>query len=285
MTQKRKKRNHANSPQAKLLITLAVLLVAVTAGLLSRNKQQESAAAAAQVSPSADETHSAGETFPIEEMLPIGEMPPTEVTPSQKAQQTDGILEVHFLDVGQGDSILIRCGREAMLIDAGTGESARDVTEYIDALGISSIKYVIATHPHEDHIGGMAECIRTFNIDTFIMPDIEHTTQTYEGMLDALIDRNVKVIKPLTGGQFNLGDASFTVLGPTSDYDGNLNNMSVGIKLTYGNTSFVMCGDAEEEAEAAMCQNGIDLSADVLKLGHHGSSTSSCEALDRKSVV
>ena len=195
---------------------------------------------------------------------------------------SDGYLRVHFIDVGQGDSILIQAGEHAMLVDAGTNESGGTVTDYLHSLNLTKLDYLIGTHPHEDHIGGLDDVILSFAIGTVIMPDVSHTTRTYEDVLDALLEKDLTVSSPQPGEVFSLGDASFTILSPSAEIAaeaqeaGDLNNLSVGIRLVYGSTAFVLCGDAESVSEEAMVQSGLPLKADVLKAGHHGSSTSTC---------
>ena len=197
---------------------------------------------------------------------------------------TEGYLRVHFIDVGQGDSILIQAGEQAMLVDAGTNESGSVVTEYLRSLNITKLDYLIGTHPHEDHIGGLDDVIHSFEIGTVIMPDVSHTTQTYEDVLDALLEKNLTVTAPHPGDSYSIGDASFTVLSPSAEIaeqaaeNDDLNNLSVGIRLVYGSNAFVLCGDAESDSEEAMVESGLDLKADVLKAGHHGSSTSTSDA-------
>ena len=195
---------------------------------------------------------------------------------------SDGYLRVHFIYVGQGDSILIQAGEHAMLVDAGTNESGGTVTDYLHSLNLTKLDYLIGTHPHEDHIGGLDDVILSFDIGTVIMPDVSHTTRTYEDVLDALLEKNLTVSSPQPGEAFSLGDASFNILSPSAEIAaeaqeaGDLNNLSVGIRLVYGSTAFVLCGDAESVSEEAMVQSGLPLKADVLKAGHHGSSTSTC---------
>ena len=197
---------------------------------------------------------------------------------------SDGYLRVHFIDVGQGDSILIQAGDRAMLVDAGTNESGSIVTGYLCSLNITKLDYLIGTHPHEDHIGGLDDVIRSFEIGTVIMPDVSHTTQTWEDVLDALLEKDLTVTVPHPGDVYSIGDASFTILSPTEDIagqaaeSGDLNNLSVGIRLVYGSSAFVLCGDAESDSEEAMVESGLPLKADVLKAGHHGSSTSTSDA-------
>lgn len=191
-------------------------------------------------------------------------------------------LKVHFIDVGQGDSILIQSGAHDMLVDAGENDKGDTVVTYLHSQGIDKLDYVIGTHPHSDHIGGLDDVIHNFTIDTLIMPAVEHTTKTYEDVLNAASGQGLKINKPEVGKTYQIGDASFQIIAPNGNYGDDLNNWSVGIKLTNGNNSFVMCGDAEGQAEAAMCTNSIDLSADILKLGHHGSNTSTSNAFLNK---
>lgn len=186
-------------------------------------------------------------------------------------------LSVHFIDVGQGDSALIGQSGHYMLIDAGERDQADTVISYLKNQGVKKLDYVIGTHPHSDHIGGMAEVIEEFDIGTVILPGKEHTTKTYERLLSAIEAKNLKITVPKVGDQFTIGDSSFQILSPGRDYEEDLNNWSVSIRLVYQDTSFVLCGDAEKAAEADLCSRGLTLKADVLKLSHHGSSTSSSQ--------
>lgn len=181
-----------------------------------------------------------------------------------------------MIDVGQGDSILIQSNNQNMLIDAGTNASENKIVSYLKQNNVDRLDYVIATHPHEDHIGGLDYVVKTFEIGEIIMPEKLHTTQTFENLLDAIESKKLQITKPVKGQSYKIGSGSFTILGPIKDYD-NLNDVSVGIKLINGNNSFVMCGDAEEQAELDIKNNNSNLKANVLKLGHHGSSTSTNE--------
>lgn len=191
-------------------------------------------------------------------------------------------LAVHFIDVGQGDSILAESNGHYMLIDAGENDQAGTVISYLKAQGVTKLDYVIGTHPHSDHIGGLDKVIDTFPVDKVILPPVEHTTKTFEDVLDSIASRGLKITKPTPGDSYDLGDASFTILSPVKDYGSDLNNWSVGVRLTYGDNSFVMCGDAENQAEEDIIKNGAVLKADVLKAGHHGSSTSTSDAFLKK---
>lgn len=190
-------------------------------------------------------------------------------------------LQVHFIDVGQADSILVQCGKYNMLIDAGKNEDGRFVVNYLKQKGVKRLDYVICTHPHEDHIGGMDNVINEFRINTLIMPKVSHATRSFQDVVNAIYKNNLTIIRPVAGISYKLGHAEFTIIAPNRDYGENLNNWSVGIKLSYGSNHFILCGDAEEESEQDICSNGIDIRADVLKLNHHGSFTgTTTELLD-----
>jgi competence protein ComEC len=201
---------------------------------------------------------------------------------SEVASQTQHQLLVHFIDVGQADSILIQNGDHAMLIDAGNNDDADLVTQYLQKQGVKKIEYLIGTHPHEDHIGGMDGVINAFPIAQVILPHVTHTTKTFSDMVTAMKNKGYQATKPVVGDRYSLGDASFVILAPTApEYEG-LNNYSVVIKLSYGNTSFLFAGDAEKESEEEMIATGLDLSANLLKLGHHGSRSSTSAAFLQK---
>jgi competence protein ComEC len=183
-------------------------------------------------------------------------------------------MEVHFIDVGQGDSILIESSEQYMLIDAGNNDDGDMLIEYLQKEGVQKLDYLISTHPHEDHIGGMDDIINNFQVDTIFMPDVEHTTKSFEDVLMAISNQNQQITIPKVGEQYRLGNAGFIIIAPNrADYGEELNNYSIGIKLIHGENSFVMCGDAEELAENDILENGIDISADVYKVSHHGSNT------------
>lgn len=203
---------------------------------------------------------------------------------SGSSSGSDSGLRVHFIDVGQGDSILAESGGHFLLIDAGENDQGSTVVSYLKQAGVKKLDYIIGTHPHSDHIGGLDDVIRAFDVEKVILPPIEHTTKTFEDVLDAISDKGLKITKPVPGTSYNLGDTSFTVIAPVKgkDYGTDLNNWSVGIRLTYGDNAFVLCGDAESAAEQDIVDSGAVLSADVLKAGHHGSSTSTSAAFLKK---
>ena len=183
-------------------------------------------------------------------------------------------LLIDFIDVGQADSILIRNQDEVMLIDAGTNEAGETVVNYLEKLGITKINYLIGTHPHEDHIGGLDDVINNFDIEQIYMPKIETTTKTFEDVLEAIENKNLTVIAPNKGDKIELGQAVGKFMTePILDKD-NLNLSSLVLRLEFGNTSYLFMGDAEEENEKTINWPKTD----VLKVGHHGSNTSSGES-------
>jgi len=231
--------------------------------------QPGSASPLPSTTPSPSETP-AGSSFGTEEDIPPGTPPGSAPSPSASGDR----LEVHFMDVGQADAILIKQGTSAMLVDAGNNADAEFVVQYIKAQGVTKLDYVIGTHPHEDHIGGLDAVIRAFQIERIIMPKAVATTKTYEDVLAVIQQKGFKITAPVPGTKFAFGSASFTVLAPNSaDYE-SLNNHSVVIRLVYGKTSFLLTGDAENISEKEMLDKAFTLKSDVLKVSHHGSDTS-----------
>lgn len=192
----------------------------------------------------------------------------------------DGEMFVDFVDVGQGDCTLIRSADAVILVDAGEAGTADTVVSYLKEKGIKNIDCCIATHPHSDHIGALYRIFEEFSVDTVLLPDIPDelipTTSTYEKFLDGL--ENVKNIIPAgAGDNFDFGSLNLDILGPVKEYD-DLNQMSLVSKVSFGNTSVMLTGDAETPAETDMLKKrNVDYSADILKVGHHGSKTSTSE--------
>ncbi len=185
-------------------------------------------------------------------------------------------LEVHFIDVGQGDATLIKCGESVMLIDAGENDKGTLVQNYIKKQGVKTLDYLILTHPDSDHIGGADVIITKYDIDKIIMPNYSKDTATYRDVIKAMDYKRYKATDPVVGDTYKLGDAEFTIIAPNKKYDDS-NNYSVGILLKHGDKKFIFTGDAEEKAEADIVKNKIAISADVLHVGHHGSKTASSE--------
>lgn len=200
-----------------------------------------------------------------------------ETSSSVKADEIG--LTVSFIDVGQGDCILAVCGGEALLIDAGDNGTEQDVINYIRKSGISRLDYVVVTHQHADHIGGMAEVLNEFEADIIIMPRLSEqltpTNSTYSSFLKAAEKSSAKKLYAKVGMTYNLGEAVFTVIAPVKPDAEDLNDMSVVIRLDYGENSFLFTGDASQTEENDILASGADIDCDVLKVGHHGSSTSS----------
>lgn len=198
---------------------------------------------------------------------------------SQNEQKVnvEGQLEVHFLDVGQGDSTLIKSGEHAMLIDAGENEKGEDVKEYLKSQHVEKLDYIIGTHPDSDHIGGMDVAIDTFDSEKIFMPDLEKDTKTYQEVIDSAKEKSEEIVEPEVGETYELGDAEFTIVSPIGDDYSNSNNYSIGILLEHGENKFLFVGDAEEESEEEMLEHHVDVDADVYKVSHHGSSTGTSE--------
>lgn len=192
----------------------------------------------------------------------------------------DGQLAVHFIDVGQGDAELIVAPTgEAMLIDAGPGSAEASLLEYLKNAGITKLEYAVFTHPHEDHIGGADGVVNSIDIKTVVMPDAQSTTVTYEKLLNAIDSRGCAITVPSPGDKYKLGDAVITVLAPNSKSYDSLNNYSIVLRLDWGESSFLFTGDAETPSENEMLKAFPSLlDCDVLKAGHHGSSTASSQA-------
>ena len=191
--------------------------------------------------------------------------------------QTEGNLEnliVYFIDVGQADSILIKNQDDTLLIDAGNNEDGQDVVNFIKGKGITKLNYVIGTHPHEDHIGGLDDVINSdLKIENLWMPKIQTNTKTFEDVLDAVKNKGLKVTASNKGDSFEIGRAKCEVMTDSILNKDNLNLSSIVIRLEFENNSFLFMGDAETANEKTRTW----MKTDVLKVGHHGSNTSSSE--------
>lgn len=198
---------------------------------------------------------------------------------------TEYSMCVHFLDVGKADCIYIKCENKNILIDAADKDVSSSVVEYLCRQNINKLDLVVVTHPHRDHIGQMEDVVNNFKIDNFIMSEIPleiiPTSMTYKKMLESIKNKNLKIKLVHSGEKFTLGNLKIDILGPYKQYD-NLNNNSVVMRLEYGNESFIFTGDAEKEAENDIIKNGFNLNASVLKVGHHGSNTSTTKSFLEK---
>ena len=192
-----------------------------------------------------------------------------------RAWQTSRIgFAVHFVDVGQGDGAIVVCDGKTLVIDGGTAENGAKMVEYLqNTLHVSKVDFVIGTHPHADHIGGLPDVIRACKVKKLYSPVDEFEAKTFETMKRAADDKKLKITVPQAGQSFSLGRAKVEFLAPLGIYD-NVNDLSLVVRITYGQTAFLFTGDAERPSEYDMTDGGEDLSATVLKVGHHGSNTS-----------
>ena len=242
--------------KTKIIGSLIAVIIVVLAGLLGINNEQ--------ISKLANEI-GLGNLINSESTEAINQ---NNITP------VNGELQVYYIDVGQADSILIINKEDAMLIDAGNNEDGEDVVNFIKDKGITKLDYVVGTHPHEDHIGGLDDVINSnIEIENVLMPKIETTTKTFEDVVNAISNKGLTVKAPNKGDTFTLGDSNLEVMTDSILDEDNLNLSSITLRLQYGNNSFLFMGDSEEENEKTITWPKTD----VLKVGHHGSSTSSSE--------
>lgn len=183
-------------------------------------------------------------------------------------------LKIYYLDVGQADSTLLINNGKTMLIDTGNYDDSKFVIGYLNNLGIKKIDYLIGTHPHEDHIGSMASIIKNFDIDKIYMPDVVTTTSFFENVLIEVKNKGYFIETPKEGDSFNLGEAVVGVLYLDNDED-NFNDDSIILRVRFGSNKFLFMGDASSKVEERILNK--NLSADILKVGHHGSSTSTSD--------
>lgn len=177
-------------------------------------------------------------------------------------------LKIYFVDVGQADCILISYNGLYTLIDAGNNADGKKLVTYFQSLGIKEFQYIIGTHAHEDHIGGLDDIIKSFSINHFFMPDVITTTKTFEDVLDALEEKQIAFETPSINSTFTMGNTKFLVLWVSQDKD-NLNDTSIVLKMIYKNTTYLFTGDASSTVEKKILSQ--DLESDLLKVGHHGS--------------
>ncbi|MGB9941246.1 MBL fold metallo-hydrolase [Methanosarcina sp.] len=206
-----------------------------------------------------------------------------QTAPTINAQDTVTLsgqnLTVHFLDVDQGDSILLEIDGKSMLVDSGESDQGKVVTAYLQDQGISTLSYVVATHPHSDHIGGMKDILNNFQVERFVDSGYPHTSKTYENMLTTIDTKNIPFEVVRAGQTIDFDPAvDIEVLNPASTYSDELNENSVVFKVTYGDTSFLLMGDAGLESEENIMEAGYDVDSDILKVGHHASTSGSGEA-------
>lgn len=238
------------SINSKIITVTAVLLVAVLSLFLTKN------------------------FIPIDKVFEESGLRNTQQASADK-------MYVSFIDVGQGNCTLLRCGGKAILVDSGEVGAAQTVINYIKNLGIDELNCVLVTHPHTDHMGAMTKILYEFKIDDLIMPEIPEeiipTNKTYEKFLTAVSDNAGNVIAAKPGETYSYGEMKLEIFAPLRDYD-NLNDMSAVSRISYGDTSVMFTGDATTTVEKDLLKKNINYSATVLNVGHHGSKTSSSEA-------
>lgn len=190
----------------------------------------------------------------------------------------DGTLEVHYIDVGQGDAALLLTDEGAVLVDSGTGESGEKVAAYV-AARTNTVDYMFLSHPHEDHIGGASDVIDAVEVKNIIMPDMTADSVTFDRLLDAVENSGASLTRARAGDTYSVDGIEIELLSPSAEDDyGEANNMSIVMRADFGSTSFMFVGDAESEVERALLDRGLVRRCNVLKVGHHGSQTFSTEA-------
>lgn len=182
---------------------------------------------------------------------------------------------VHYIDVGQADSALVLCDDKTMLIDGGNVDDSSLLVSYLKKMDIDFLDYVICTHAHEDHVGGLSGALSYADAGRVFAPESEADSKVYRNFKKKVKARGLEIEHPMDGDEFSFGSSNVQIFGPIYENDDDLNNTSIVLKITYGETSFLFTGDAERDEEYDIIDEGYDLSATVLKVGHHGSESSS----------
>lgn len=191
------------------------------------------------------------------------------------AQPSDGqAFQMHFIDVGQALSVLVECDGQFMLYDGGNVDDGSLVVSYLQNQGVEELQYVFCSHAHEDHVGGLAAALAYFPANHVYSPVTEADTKCFQDFVKYTQQQGLQVEVPAVGTVWPLGSATVTLLGPVKQYD-ETNDTSLVLRIDYGSTSFLLTGDMESDAERDLVESGANLKADVLQVGHHGSSTSS----------
>lgn len=250
--------SHGKSGRNKLVSVLATIIIIVFAVILAPTVLEDTS-----------------NTTPQTEVT----TPSTMATTVQAGPRSnpEGVLTLTMIDVGQADSFLLVQNGKVALVDCGTRSTGKDVVAYLNDLGITKIDYVFGTHPHDDHMGGMYDVITNFEIGKIILPKVKFDQVTSNWYLKLMNEINtgnydLEFVEP--GNTYALGEATLKVIGPISEPNGNLNNYSTMLKVSFGEMDVIMTGDAEKAVEAEVLQSGENLDAEILKVGHHGSDTS-----------
>lgn len=197
----------------------------------------------------------------------------TPTTPPADSIPSGSSFAVHFIDVGQADAALVLCDGKAMLIDGGNAPDSNLIYTYLKKQGITHLDYIIGTHAHEDHIGGIPGALQVATVDTVYCSNTSYSTKAFKNFVSAVQAKGKSITVPTVGTTFNLGSAVCTILAVNTDSK-DLNNTSIVMRIVYGETSFLFTGDAEDVVERALLDKGVALKSDVLKVGHHGSNSS-----------
>lgn len=241
------RRRRALSPRDRLMVSLLMMLIIILLLILMRDYAQGGYAPSQGTNDTTDDNLAGKES-----------------------------LEVHFMDVGQGDATLIKCGDEYMLIDAGENEQGTKIQAYLEKMGVEKLDYLVLTHTDSDHIGGADVIVSKFDVEEVFLSDFKKSNRTYDNLMYALEYKKLTHSLPELGRSYSLGDATITFIAPNDTYD-DPNESSIALVLEHGENSFLFTGDCEEQAEGDILEAGYDVDCDVYKLGHHGSSTSNSE--------
>ena len=209
-------------------------------------------------------------------LLLTGCTPAEPVTPTESgtSDPAEPGLSVHFLDVQHADCILLACGGEYALVDGAYPESGDKIVSYLREQGVEELELMVGTHPHGDHIGGLPQVLDSFPTETVWASQLPYTNDYVSNFTTAVTRNGADFVQPRPGESFQLGDATIDVIGPLNLQYEDANDLSLVLRVTYGDTRFLLTGDMEELAERELVEADVDLKADVLKVGHHGSSSS-----------
>lgn len=266
------------------LLWLMVVIFSFTVGLSSCGSDSGESSTSESTKPEVNDSIEAEDTSSEAQKDTNTTEQPDQKEPDQpETPQSTGDMTVHFLDVGQGLSILVQSNGENLVYDGGDRGESSFVVSYLQQQGVTDIKYLISSHYDEDHVAGLVGCVNTFNVENVIGADYIQNTKIYQSFIDGVAEKGLEIQHPAVGTEYQFGTGKFTILSPAS-IGSNDNDNSVAIKLTNGANSFIFTGDAESGSEAAMCSSGIDLSCDVLVPGHHGSATATSNDFLMKTV-